>query len=158
MSIVHHLAVDGVSWRILLEDLNIARNAAPQRPAGGAAGDAWDVVCPVGGAPRWYEHARRPEVVEQAQVWRQGRADHRRCCRHGTHLEVDTYVSAGQIGGDAGRRDDAEVLLGEVPTAFHAGIQDILLIAFALAWGEACGRYRRRPADRHRCGRSRAPR
>ena len=32
---------------------------------------------------------------------------------------------------------DAEttrMLLGEVPTAFHAGIHDILLIAFALAW------------------------
>ena len=31
------------------------------------------------------------------------------------------------------------MLLGEVPTAFHAGIQDILLIAFALALAEFLG-------------------
>ena len=45
--IVHHLAVDGVSWRIVLEDLNIAwaqhHSGQPvELPAGG------DVVCPVG--------------------------------------------------------------------------------------------------------------
>ena len=37
---------------------------------------------------------------------------------------------------------DAEttrMLLGEVPAAFHAGIHDILLIAFGLAWTEFLG-------------------
>ena len=37
---------------------------------------------------------------------------------------------------------DAEttrLLLGEVPAAFHAGVQDILLIAFGLAWAEFLG-------------------
>ena len=37
---------------------------------------------------------------------------------------------------------DAEttrLLLGEVPAAFHAGVQDILLIAFGLAWNEFLG-------------------
>ena len=37
---------------------------------------------------------------------------------------------------------DAETtrrLLGEVPAAFHAGVQDILLIAFGLAWSEFLG-------------------
>ena len=45
--IVHHLAVDAVSWRILLEDLNIAWAQHRQWAAGGVAGDR-DVVCPVG--------------------------------------------------------------------------------------------------------------
>ena len=45
--IIHHLAVDGVSWRILLEDLNIAWAQHPRRAAGGVAGGR-DVVCPVG--------------------------------------------------------------------------------------------------------------
>ena len=31
------------------------------------------------------------------------------------------------------------MLLGEVPAAFHAGVQDILLIAFGLAWAEFLG-------------------
>ncbi len=30
-------------------------------------------------------------------------------------------------------------LLGPVPAAFHAGVQDILLIAFGLAWTEYLG-------------------
>src|ERR1700739_2709975 len=66
--IVHHLAVDAVSWRILVEDLNIAwaqpgRGRAVVLPAGGTsfARFAWLLA----------DHARRPEVVEQARVWRQ---------------------------------------------------------------------------------------
>ncbi|EUA76156.1 condensation domain protein [Mycobacterium xenopi 4042] len=66
MLMIHHLAVDGVSWRILLEDINIAW------PSTGADSRSCclslDVFC------RWAtllaEHARHPEVVEQAQMWR----------------------------------------------------------------------------------------
>src|SRR6202007_1356276 len=50
----------------------------------------------------------------------------------------DTYVSAGQLSVSL----DAEttrLLLGEVPAAFHAGVQDILLIAFGLAVAEFLG-------------------
>ena len=45
--IVHHLAVDGVSWRILLEDLNIAwaQHRGGQQVVLPAAGN---LVCPVG--------------------------------------------------------------------------------------------------------------
>jgi len=31
------------------------------------------------------------------------------------------------------------MLLGEVPAAFHAGVQDIMLIAFGLAWAQFLG-------------------
>ncbi len=52
--------------------------------------------------------------------------------------EIDTYASAGHLSVSL----DAEttrLLLGEVPAAFHAGINDILLIAFALACTEFLG-------------------
>ena len=67
--IIHHLAVDGVSWRILLEDLNIAwaqhRGGQPVAlPAAGTSFARW--------ASLLAEHARRPEVVEQADAWRAG--------------------------------------------------------------------------------------
>ena len=66
--IVHHLAVDGVSWRILLEDFNIAwaqhRGGQPVAlPAAGTSFARW--------ASLLAEHARRPEVVAQADTWRQ---------------------------------------------------------------------------------------
>jgi glycopeptidolipid biosynthesis protein len=35
--------------------------------------------------------------------------------------------------------DTTRLLLGRVPAAFHAGVQDILLIAFGLAWAEFLG-------------------
>ncbi|OBI97703.1 non-ribosomal peptide synthetase, partial [Mycobacterium sp. 1465703.0] len=131
--IVHHLAVDGVSWRVLLEDLNIAW----AQHHGGQS-----VLLPRGGTSfaRWAsllaEYAYHPVVVEQAPAWRQvaGVSAVVPAVRPG----VDTFANAGHLSVQL----DAEttgMLLGEVPAAFHAGIQDILLIAFAMAWAQFCG-------------------
>src|SRR4029078_6276418 len=66
--IIHHLAVDAVSWRILLEDLNIAwaqhRSGQPVvLPEGGTSFQRW--------ASLLAEHAHQPAVVEWAATWRQ---------------------------------------------------------------------------------------
>ena len=131
--IIHHLAVDAVSWRILLEDLNIAwaQHHSGQPVALPAAGTSF---------ARWAsllaEHAHRPAVVEQADTWRQVAATP--AALPAVQPEVDTYASAGHLSVSL----DAEttrLLLGEVPAAFHAGIHDILLIAFGLAWAEFLG-------------------
>ena len=133
VSIVHHLAVDGVSWRILLEDLNIAWAQHRQ---------GQQVVLPAPGTSfaRWSEllaeHARRPEVVEQAPVWRQVAATP--AALPAVRPEVDTFSSVGQLSM-ALDAETTRILLGEVPTAFHAGIHEILLIAFALACAEFLG-------------------
>ena len=131
--IVHHLAVDAVSWRILLEDLNIAwaQHHIGQPVAVLAGGTSF---------ARWAEllaeHARHPDVVEQAEAWRQVAATP--AALPAVQPELDTYGSAGQLSVSL----DAEttrMLLGEVPAAFHAGVHDILLIAFALAVAELLG-------------------
>ncbi|MBA0046081.1 non-ribosomal peptide synthetase [Mycobacteroides sp. LB1] len=131
--VIHHLAVDGVSWRILLEDLNIAW---AQHHSGG------DVVLPTGGISfaRWSsllsEHARSADVVGHADAWRQVLTTPTRVSA--VQPGTDTYANAGRLSVSL----DAETtrqLLGEVPAAFHAGVQDILLIAFGLAWNEFLG-------------------
>ena len=131
--IIHHLAVDGVSWRILLEDLNIAwgQHHSGQPVALPAAGTSFQ---------RWAslldEHAHAANVVGQADAWRQVAAVP--ATLPAVRREVDTHVSAGQLSVSL----DVETtrrLLGEVPAAFHAGVQDILLIAFGLAWAEFLG-------------------
>ncbi len=131
--IVHHLAVDGVSWRILLEDLNLAW--AQHR-----GGQQVVLPAPRTSFARWAallaEHARRPEVVEQAPAWRQIAALPAELPP--VQPAVDTYATAGNLAVEL----DAEttrMLLGEVPAAFHAGIHEILLIAFALACAEFLG-------------------
>ncbi len=131
--VVHHLAVDGMSWRVLLEDLNIAwaQHHAGQQvvlPAGGTSFARW--------ASLLAERARRPDVVEQAQVWRQVATVP--AALPAVRPEADTFATAGSLSAEL----DAETtrqLLGEVPAAFHAGIHDILLIAFALALTEFLG-------------------
>ncbi|BBY22705.1 hypothetical protein MSTO_29100 [Mycobacterium stomatepiae] len=75
--IVHHLAVDGVSWRILLEDINIGwaqhRAGAPiALLASGSSFQRWSSVLA--------EYALAPEVVAQLPVWEQV-LDTRRCWR-----------------------------------------------------------------------------
>ncbi len=131
--IVHHLAVDGVSWRILLEDLNIAwaQHRLGQQvvlPAGGTSFARW--------ASLLAEHARRPDVVEQAPVWRQVAGSP--AGLPAVQPAVDTYASAGNLS-ELLDDETTRMLLGEVPAAFHAGVHEILLIAFGLAMAEFLG-------------------
>ncbi|RIR31297.1 non-ribosomal peptide synthetase, partial [Mycobacteroides abscessus] len=131
--VIHHLAVDGVSWRILLEDINIAwaqhhGGADIELPAGGTSFARWSALLA--------EHALSTDVVEQADTWRQVLATP---ARVGTvQPEIDTYANAGRLSV-ALDTETTRQLLGEVPAAFHAGVQDILLIAFGLAWNEFLG-------------------
>jgi non-ribosomal peptide synthase protein (TIGR01720 family) len=131
--IVHHLAVDGVSWRILLEDLNIgwAQHRVGQPAALPAAGTSF---------ARWAqllsEYARDPDVVAQAETWRQVAGTP--AALPAVRPEVDTYASAGHLSVSLDV-ETTRLLLGEVPAAFHAGVHEILLIAFALAVAEFLG-------------------
>ncbi len=133
MMIVHHLAVDGVSWRILLEDINIAWSQlrGGQRvelPAPGTSFASW--------ASLLTENARSPHAAGLTDAWR--RAAAAPSALPAVRPDVDTFACAGQLSLmlDA---ETTQMLLGEVPTAFHAGIHDILLIAFALACAEFQG-------------------
>ena len=131
--IIHHLAVDGVSWRILLEDINIAwaqhHSGQPiALPTGGTSFARWSTVLA--------KHAHTDAAVRQVESWRSVTAAPAALppvepCR-------DTYANAGQLSVslDTGT---TRRLLGEVPAAFHAGVQDILLIAFGLAFKEFLG-------------------
>ncbi|MGH3558083.1 MAG: condensation domain-containing protein, partial [Mycobacterium sp.] len=131
--IVHHLAVDGVSWRIVLEDLNIAWT----QHRGGQ-----QVLLPPAGTSfaRWAEllaeYAHHPQVVDQAEAWREVAVTP--AALPAAQPAVDTFATAGYLSEllDA---ETTRMLLGEVPAAFHAGVHDILLIAFALAWAQFLG-------------------
>ncbi|OBK56796.1 hypothetical protein A5657_00005 [Mycobacterium kubicae] len=128
--VVHHLAVDGVSWRILLQDISIAWS---QRR------DGREVVLPPVGTSfrRWAsllrEQAYRAAVVDQADHWRRTAAVP--AALSPVNPVLDTLATAGRLATSL-ETDTTRLLLGEVPAAFHAGLQDILLIAFALAWAE----------------------
>ena len=138
--IAHHLAVDGVSWRIMLEDINIAwaQHCAGQQVALPASGTSFQ---------RW------ASLLAQTRAGRKslsrnrfGGGSRRPAVLPAVRPEVDTYFSAGQLSMSLDA-ETTQMLLGEVPTAFHTGIHEILLIAFALACTEFLGPARRRSAS-----------
>ena len=131
--IVHHLAVDGVSWRILLEDLNIAwaQHRAGQPVALPTTGTSLP-----GGRRCW--PSMRAARTSWSRRKRGGRSRRplprcRRCSQRWIPI-----AGAGNLSVDLDT-ETTRMLLGEVPAAFHTGIHDILLIAFGLACAEFSG-------------------
>ncbi|WP_416366959.1 condensation domain-containing protein [Mycolicibacterium gadium] len=130
---IHHLAVDGVSWRILLEDLNIAwaqhcNGQQVELPAGGTSFARWSALLA--------DHARHSDVVGLTEAWRQVSATP--TVLPPVRPEVDTFARAGSLSQSLDS-ETTRLLLGDVPAAFHAGVQDILLIAFGVALAEFLG-------------------
>src|SRR6185437_11289249 len=83
------------------------------------------------------EHAQRPKVAEHAAAWERVAAVPP--ALPAVQPAVDTYAAARHLSVSL----DAEttgILLGDVPAAFHAGVHEILLIAFGLAVREFLGR------------------
>ncbi|HSG40806.1 MAG TPA: condensation domain-containing protein, partial [Thermoanaerobaculia bacterium] len=132
--VVHHLAVDGVSWRILLEDLEtvyrqLGRGEAPRLPAKTTSFRSW--------ARRLASHAFSPDVDREAVFWlaRAGEATE--------PLPAD-FPGAGNGGEGSVRRVSLELgeeatraLLQEVPEVYGTRINDVLLAAL----GEAFSRW-----------------
>ncbi|WP_329542010.1 non-ribosomal peptide synthase/polyketide synthase [Streptomyces sp. NBC_01358] len=131
--VVNHLVVDGVSWRILLPDLVEAWEAAV---AGREAEPA-----PVGTSlRRWSQRLRdeavAPARVAEADLWASMVADPEPLLGSAAlDPEQDTHSTSRRIE----LRLPAEVtgpLLTSVPTVYNAGVNDVLLAAFAWALSE----------------------
>ena len=140
--IIHHLAVDGVSWRIVLEDLNIAwaQHRGGQQVALPATGTSF---------ARWAsllaEHARRPRSGGPGGA-RGGRWRRLLAGAAGGAPGVDTFATAGRLSVSLDV-ETTRMLLGEVPAAFHAGVHDIFVDRIRVGGGGVCGHRRR--ADRY---------
>ena len=136
---IHHLAVDGVSWRILVPDLAAAWQAI-------AAGQA--VALPPRGTSfrRWAErlaaHAQEPSVAQELSFWRGDASASRRCCwwRSGSIRCATRLGTAGHLTLTLPAAV-TEALLTRVPAAFHGGIDDVLLTGLALAVADWCRRH-----------------
>ncbi|WP_261876607.1 condensation domain-containing protein, partial [Mycobacterium marinum] len=128
--VIHHLAIDGVSWRILLDDLNRVweqhrSGEMAALPAGGTSFRRWAALLA--------EQAYSATAVDHAAAWRQVLATP--SVLPAVKPAVDTYATAQRLLVSLDI-ETTRTLLAAAPAAFHAGVQDILLIAFALAWSE----------------------
>ena len=128
---IHHLVIDGVSWRILLEDLQttiaaLEKGEEPRLPAKTTSYQRWAELSAVHGAsskaarelPYWAALAER----SPRELLRDGNQD--------------------DLGGHVAQELDpahTRALLQEVPQAYRVGMNDVLLTALAMTVSSANG-------------------
>ncbi|MFI1368359.1 amino acid adenylation domain-containing protein [Streptomyces griseochromogenes] len=128
--VLHHLVVDGVSWRLLLPDLVSAwkqvRDGRTPEPAGpGTSLRRW--------AHALADEAARPERVAELPVWRQilrGDEPVLGARELDPARDVAATVETVRVHVPA---DVTETVLTKVPAVFRGGVDDGLLAALALA-------------------------
>jgi amino acid adenylation domain-containing protein/non-ribosomal peptide synthase protein (TIGR01720 family)/FkbM family methyltransferase len=128
---IHHLAVDGVSWRVLLEDLQMA---CEQLSAGGSVRLPAKTTSIQRWARRLESHARSAAIREELELWL---SDERRQVRplpvdDSSGVARNTSGSAVSIAVALGE-DETRALLQEVPKAYRTRIEEVLLAALARA-------------------------
>ena len=134
---IHHLAVDGVSWRILVPELAAAWEAIAQGKVPALAARATSFR---GWAQRLASHARAGGRVEELAFWSgmlgapslalvEGALDPKRDI-NGTAGRLTLTLPAALTGA----------LLTRVPAAFHGGINDVLLTGLVVAIADWCRR------------------
>ncbi|GAA2265369.1 hypothetical protein GCM10010145_42900 [Streptomyces ruber] len=125
---VHHLAVDGVSWRILQEDLRVAWEAVrlgrvPRLQPTGTSFPQW--------ARALVQHAHHPSVLAEFPRWRDAPED----------PPVAGRALDGAVDTEDTRRRHSVTLpaaltgrlVTDATAAFDCSVHDLLLTAFALA-------------------------
>ena len=144
---IHHLSVDGVSWRILVPDLASAWQAIAQgqEPALPVKGTSFRRF-----AQRLAAHAQHPDLIGELAFWTG--------MQSGPALSlVDGALDARRdVAGAAGHLTLTlpsaltAALLTRLPAAFHGGINDVLLTGLALAVADWCRRRARGAGPAHR--------
>ena len=125
--VIHHLVVDGVSWRVLLEDL---QNAYTQARAG--------LTIDLGGKPlsfqRWsnrlLDYAYSDAVLAEAPYWHGLPSAPALPCANPLGEARQANVRQLHLSLDTGR---TERLINEAPPAYRTHINDLLLTALARA-------------------------
>lgn len=133
--VVHHLVVDGVSWRILLEDLQSAYRAArqgvqPHLPAPTSPLRDWAVELDA--------YVRAGGFEPELAYWRdQLRAEGLGEPPRDEPVETGTVADAGEVEITLDRAATARLLRG-VGAAYRTHISDLLLTALARALSGWC--------------------
>ncbi|PQZ88949.1 non-ribosomal peptide synthetase [Pseudomonas trivialis] len=125
--VIHHLVVDGVSWRILLEDLQTAytqlqNGQAIKLPAKTSSTHAW--------AKRLQAHAQSPALQEELRFWQ--------AQLHGADADLPCDNPHGALHNALAISVNTHLdpsftrrLLQEAPAAYRTQVNDLLLTALS---------------------------
>ena len=132
---IHHLAVDGVSWRIILEDLQTAyeqlsRTEALVLPPKTTSFKHW--------AHRLVEYAQVGALTAEMAYWLS--ESYKQVAgipvdySEGANTEASTHTVSVSLSVE-----ETHTLLHEVPTAYNTQINDVLLTVLGLVFSEWSG-------------------
>jgi non-ribosomal peptide synthase protein (TIGR01720 family) len=136
LAVIHHLVVDPVSWRILLEDLvsvysALVRGEAPVLPPKTTSFKDW--------AERLRGHARSDRTLSQLAYWTR-LAEEPIATIPVDHPGGQNLVQSARELTVALTEEETRELLQEVPRAYRTQIDDVLLTALGLTltrWTES---------------------
>jgi amino acid adenylation domain-containing protein/non-ribosomal peptide synthase protein (TIGR01720 family) len=135
--VIHHLAVDGVSWRILLEDFQtgyqqLSCEGAMKLPPKTTSFQNW--------AQCLIEYAQSPALEQELDYW----LDSSRSAvaplpvDYSAGKEANTVASACNVSVSLSA-EETRALLQEVPKAYHTQINDVLLTSTVQAFAQWTG-------------------
>jgi non-ribosomal peptide synthase protein (TIGR01720 family) len=130
MIAIHHLGVDGVSWRVLLEDLllgyeQLGRGHAIQLLPKTTSFKTW--------AERLTQHARSDELAGEAPFWLE-LSDVEADPLPLDHTEGADDIGSGDLVVVSLTAQETQALLQEVPAVYRTQINDALLTAVVQAF------------------------
>jgi amino acid adenylation domain-containing protein/non-ribosomal peptide synthase protein (TIGR01720 family) len=122
--IIHHLIVDGISWRVILQDLGIACNALQQQQEISLATHSV-------GFPQWTQHlhnlTENSTWEEEVAFWKQQHIAHSQIpLDFPDNIADNKESSATQIECNFSQ-DETDSLLYELPRTHKVRIQEVLL-------------------------------
>ena len=130
--IVHHLAIDGVSWRILLSDLEMLLENYSKgiKPELGEKGSSYR---------QWYktleEYGKSRRLLSQEKIWTEIAGSHKSITVDRDYSEQftakDTELKTVELD-----QINTQLLLKDVPGVYKTEINDILLCALAMTMCE----------------------
>ncbi|HVR99451.1 MAG TPA: condensation domain-containing protein, partial [Thermoanaerobaculia bacterium] len=127
--VVNHLVVDGVSWRVLLEDLEeayrqAARGLRPTLPPKTTSFQEW--------ARRLEKHALDSALEAELSWWRQ-EVEAPSCNLPLDHPDGENTGASARLVSVSLDLDETRALLQEVPSVYRTQINDVLLTALTRA-------------------------
>jgi amino acid adenylation domain-containing protein/non-ribosomal peptide synthase protein (TIGR01720 family) len=136
--VIHHLVVDGVSWRVLLEDFQQLYQQQRQ-------GLELSLPPKSSSFKRWAEslqrYARSPELETELKYWQEvvarGAAGQRRRQQAGLNLVRNLQTVVMELDPQ-----QTQALLQQAPAAYRTQITEVLLTALARGWHRWSGQPR----------------
>ncbi|MEW2078954.1 amino acid adenylation domain-containing protein [Streptomyces sp. NPDC013433] len=123
--VAHHVVIDGVSWRVLMEDLATAwRQLTSGTPV---------ELPPVGTSFRRWTQLLERAAFDADSSYHRRRLPGRDLPLGRRALSEDDTVAGERLRTVTVGPEITAALLGEIPAKFHAGVNDVLLTALAVA-------------------------